>query len=52
MEEAKNIIFLGFSGVGKIHLATSIGIERSRNKQSTYFIKFHDLNSKSNKHKG
>lgn len=43
MEQAENIIFLGSSGVGKTHLATSLGIESSRNRRSTYFIKCHDL---------
>ena len=43
MEQAENIVFLGSSGVGKTHLATSLGIESSHNKQSTYFIKCHDL---------
>ena len=27
----------------KTHLATSLGIESSRNRRSTYFIKCHDL---------
>ena len=43
MERAENIVFLGSSGVGKTHLATSLGIESSRNRRSTYFIKCHDL---------
>lgn len=43
MEQAENIVFLGSSGVGKTHLATSLGIESSRNRRSTYFIKCHDL---------
>ena len=43
MKQAENIVFLGSSGVGKTHLATSLGIESSRNRRSTYFIKCHDL---------
>ena len=43
MERAENIVFLGSSGVGKTHLATSLGIESSRNRRSTYFIKCHNL---------
>lgn len=43
MENADNIIFLGSSGVGKTHLATSIGIVAASKRYSTYFIKCHDL---------
>ena len=35
--------FLGSSGVGKTHLATSIGIAAKKRRYSTYFIKCHDL---------
>ena len=41
LEQQENIVFLGPSGVGKTHLATSIGIALKRT--STYFIKCHDL---------
>lgn len=41
--EKENIIFLGSSGVGKTHLATSIGISAAKKRISTYFIKCHDL---------
>ena len=34
---------MGPSGVGKTHLATSIGIEAAKKRTSTYFIKCHDL---------
>ena len=34
---------MGPSGVGKTHLATSIGIESAKQRVSTYFIKCHDL---------
>lgn len=39
----ENIVFLGSSGVGKTHLATSIGISVAKKRISTYFIKCHDL---------
>ena len=38
-----NIVFLGPSGVGKTHLATSIGIAAAKKRVSTYFIKCNDL---------
>ena len=41
--EKENIIFLGSSGVGKTHLATSIGISVAKKRMSAYFIKCHDL---------
>lgn len=43
MSIAENIIFLGSSGVGKTHLATTIGIEAAKNRYSTYFIKCNEL---------
>ena len=46
IEEKKNILFLGPSGVGKTHLATSIGIEAAKKRVSTYFISCHDLITK------
>jgi len=39
----ENIVFLGPSGVGKTHLATSIGIAAAKKRTSTYFLKCHDL---------
>jgi len=41
--EKENIVFLGSSGVGKTHLATSIGISAAKKRISTYFIKCNDL---------
>ena len=38
-----NIILIGNSGVGKTHLATSIGIAAAKKRISTYFIKCQDL---------
>ncbi|MPW27373.1 AAA family ATPase [Alkalibaculum sp. M08DMB] len=43
VKSQENIVFLGSSGVGKTHLATSIGITAAKNRYSTYFIKCHDL---------
>src|SRR5690625_6794016 len=43
IERKENIVFLGPSGVGKTHLATSIGIAAAKKKMSTYLIKTHDL---------
>lgn len=43
LERNENIVFLGSSGVGKTHLATSIGIAAAKKRVSTYFIKCHDL---------
>lgn len=43
IEKQENIVFLGPSGVGKTHLATSIGIAAAKKRSSTYFIKCHDL---------
>ncbi len=38
-----NIIFMGFPGTGKTHLATAIGIEAASLRISTYFINFAEL---------
>ena len=43
IEKNENILFVGTSGVGKTHLATSIGIESAKNRYSTYFISFQEL---------
>ena len=43
LEAKENIVFLGTSGVGKTHLATSIGIAAAKRRYSTYFIKCNDL---------
>ncbi len=43
IERKENILFVGSSGVGKTHLATSIGIECARNRYSTYFVSFENL---------
>lgn len=43
MEKAENVVFLGTSGVGKTHLATSIEIVATSKRYSTYFIKCNNL---------
>lgn len=43
IEAQENIVFLGSSGVGKTHLAVSLGIAAAKKRYSTYFIKCHDL---------
>ena len=43
IEKSENIIFVGSPGVGKTHLATSIGITAAKNRYSTYFINCNDL---------
>lgn len=43
IENKENILFYGTPGVGKTHLATSIGIEAASKRQLTYFISCHDL---------
>jgi DNA replication protein DnaC len=43
IENKENIIFVGSPGVGKTHLATSIGIETASNRKLTYFIHCNDL---------
>lgn len=43
IERNENILFVGSPGVGKTHLATSIGIENAKNNHSTYFINCNDL---------
>ena len=43
IENKENIIFVGSPGVGKTHLAISIGIEAAKNRDSTYFINCNEL---------
>lgn len=43
LENKENILFYGSSGVGKTHLAVSLGIEAAKKRHITYFIPCHDL---------
>ncbi len=43
IESQENLVFLGSSGVGKTHLAVSIGIVATKKRYSTYFIKCNNL---------
>ena len=43
MENKENILFVGSSGVGKTHLAVSLGIAAAKKRYLTYFISCHDL---------
>ena len=49
LERHENILFLGPSGVGKTHLAISLGITAAKNRHSVYFISCHDLITQLNK---
>lgn len=49
LERHDNILFLGPSGVGKTHLAVSIGITAAKKRYSVYFISCHDLITQLNK---
>ena len=46
METKSNVVFMGTPGVGKTHLAISIGIEAATQRLSTYFINFSTLMAK------
>ena len=49
IDRHENILFLGPSGVGKTHLAISIGITAAKKRYSVYFISCHDLITQLNK---
>ena len=49
IENHENIIFIGNPGVGKTHLAVSLGIEAAKHRKSVYFITCHNLMTKLNK---
>lgn len=43
IENNENIVFMGTPGVGKTHLAISIGIECAKSRYQTYFINCNEL---------
>ena len=43
IKEHRNVIFLGRSGTGKTHLATSLGVEACRNNYRTRFVSCYGL---------
>jgi DNA replication protein DnaC len=49
IENKENILFYGNPGVGKSHLAISLGIEAAKKRYITYFISCHDLIMQLNK---
>ena len=49
IENYENIVFIGNPGVGKTHLAVSLGIEAAKHRNSVYFITCHNLMQKLNK---
>lgn len=49
LENKENILFYGSSGVGKSHLAVSLGIEAAKKRYITYFISCHELITQLNK---
>ena len=51
IDRQENIVFLGNSGVGKTHLAISLGMTAARNRISTLFIKCNALISNLHKAK-
>lgn len=49
IENHENIVFIGNPGVGKTHLAVSLGIEAAKHRKSVYFTTCHNLMIKLNK---
>jgi len=43
IDKQENIVFIGTPGVGKTHMATSIGIAAAKKRYTTYFIKCTDI---------
>lgn len=43
VDKHENVVFVGSSGVGKTHLATSLGITCAKARYQTYFITFENL---------
>lgn len=49
IENNENIVFIGNPGVGKTHLAVSLGIEAAKHRNSVYFTTCHNLMLKLNR---
>lgn len=49
VENKENVVFLGPPGVGKTHLAVSLGMIAAQNRYSTYYINCHNLITQLNK---
>jgi len=49
VENKENVVFLGTPGVGKTHLAVSLGMVAAQNRYSTYYISCNNLISQLNK---
>lgn len=49
VENKENVVFLGTPGVGKTHLAVSLGMIAAQNRYSTYYISCHNLISQLSK---
>ena len=49
IEKQENIVFYGNSGVGKTHLAVSLGMIAAQHRYSTYYINCHNLITQLNK---
>lgn len=49
LDRKENVLFVGPSGVGKTHLAISLGITAAKKRYSVYFISCHDLITQLNK---
>ena len=49
IENKENVVFLGTPGVGKTHLAVSLGMIAAQHRYSTYYINCHNLITQLNK---
>lgn len=49
VENKENVVFLGTPGVGKTHLAVSLGMIAAQHRYSTYYINSHNLITQLNK---